>query len=180
MAECGRNYIDPSSKSDPFHPDMDARLATLLDAVDRAYDVRSWHGPNLRGSVRGVDARMAALRPAAGRHNVWEEVVHCAYWKYRVAYQLDDSAPRAFDEKGSDWFARPAVDAADSAWRGDLDRLASWHARLRTAIERFDPGRLDQDVGSGEFTYAGVIAGIAAHDLYHAGQIRLIRRMVGR
>jgi hypothetical protein len=157
---------------------MNARLETLLDAVDRAYDVRSWHGPNLRGSLRGVDAAMAARRPAPGRHNIWEEAVHCAYWKYRVAYQLDESAPRAFDETGSNWIERPAGAATRQAWRTDLERLEAWHARLRASIEGFDPRRLDDPVGSGEFTYAGVIAGIAAHDHYHAGQIRLIRRLV--
>lgn len=157
---------------------MDPRLATLLDTVHRAYDVRSWHGPNLRGALRGVGAAMAARRPGPDRHNIWEEAVHCAYWKYRVAYQLSDDAPGGFDETGSNWFERPAGSAGESAWRADLDRLAAWHARLLSAIGEFDPGRLDHDVGSGEFTYAGVIAGIAAHDAYHAGQIRLIRRMV--
>jgi hypothetical protein len=158
---------------------MNARLATLLDAVDRAYDVRSWHGPNLRGALRGVDHGMAARRPASGRHNIWEEAIHCAYWKYRVAYQLDDSAPRAFDEKGSNWFERPAGAAGERAWRADLQRLEAWHRQMRSAIERFDANRLDEPVSSGEFTFAGVIAGIAAHDHYHSGQIRLVRRLVG-
>ena|SRR5688572_283431 len=159
---------------------MDARLATLIDTLDRAYDVRSWHGPNLRGSLRGVHAEEAARRSAPGRHNAWEVAVHCAYWKYRVAYLLDPAAPRTFDEKGSDWFERPTGSAREPAWRSDLERLSAWHQRLRGAVVEFDPVRLDDRSGRGEFTFAGLIAGIAAHDLYHAGQIRLVRRLVAR
>ncbi len=156
---------------------MDTRLLTLLDVIDRAYDVRSWHGPNLRGSLRGVRVADAARRPAAGRHNAWEIAVHCAYWKYRVAFQLNPAAPRAFDEKGSDWFARDGA-AADSDWRRDLERLATWHATLRASVEAFDPSKLDAPAGRNGFRYTDLISGIAAHDLYHAGQIRLVLRML--
>jgi len=158
---------------------MHHRTEGLLLALDRAYDVRSWHGPNLRGALRGVKAAEAARRPAPARHNVWEEAVHCAYWKYRAAYLLDPAAPRAFDERGSDWFARPAGAADESAWRADLGRLAEWHALLRGVVAGFDPSRLDDRSGRGEFTFEEVIAGVAAHDLYHAGQIRLVRRLTG-
>lgn len=157
---------------------MDTRLATLLEVIDRAYDVRSWHGPNLRGALRGLRAEEAARRPAPGRHNVWEIAVHCAYWKYRLAYILDPASPRAFDEKGSDWFARPAGAPAEAAWKADLERLGSWHAILRAGVTSFDPAKLDAPAGRNGFTYADVIAGIAAHDLYHAGQIRLVLRML--
>jgi hypothetical protein len=156
---------------------MEPRLATLVDSLDRAYDVRSWHGPNLRGALRGVRAEEAARRPAAQRHNAWEVAVHCAYWKYRVAYLLDPDAPRVFDEKGSDWFARPQGPISEAAWRTDLERLSTWHVRLREAVVGFDPSRLDERSGRGEFTFAALVAGIAAHDLYHAGQIRLVRRL---
>jgi hypothetical protein len=156
---------------------MDSRLETLIDTLDRGYDARSWHGPNLRGALRGVRAEEAARRPAPGRHNTWEIAVHCAYWKYRVAYLLDPDAPRTFDEKGSNWFVRPQGAAGEPAWRKDLERLAAWHARLREAVVGFDPAHLDDRSGRGEFTFAALIAGIAAHDLYHAGQIRLVRRM---
>src|SRR3712207_2441682 len=68
----------------PFDPE----IAQLLAVVDRAYDRRSWHGTNLRGSIRGLSAADAAWRPARGRHNVWEIVVHAAYWKYAVTRRL--------------------------------------------------------------------------------------------
>ena len=60
----------------------------LLAAIDEAYERKAWHGTNLRGALRGVTARQAAWRPAAGRHNLWEIALHAAYWKYAVRRRL--------------------------------------------------------------------------------------------
>jgi len=113
----------------------------LLELLDEAFDKTSWHGPNLRGSIRGVTARQAAWRPAPGRHNIWELTLHAAYWKYTVRRRLTGEKRGFFVLPGSNFFARPTDGAeTDSAWK----------------------------------------AGIAAHDLYHAGQIRLLRRLCPR
>lgn len=90
---------------------------TLLSIIDQAYNRRSWHGTNLRGSIRGVSARQAAWRPAPGGHNIWELVVHAAYWKYAVWRQLTGGRRGSFPLDGSNWFPRPD-NGGDRQWRG--------------------------------------------------------------
>lgn len=153
----------------------DARLGALLDQVDRAFDARSWHGPNLTSSVRGLAAPEAARRPAPGARNAWEYIVHAAYWKYRVLRVVADDPPGRFDEAGSNFFERPL---GDRRLGDDLDRLRSWHGRLREAVAALGPDRLDA-LAYDRYTVAEVVAGAAAHDVYHAGQIRLLRRLQG-
>ena len=60
----------------------------LLQLIDEAYEKRAWQGTNLRGSLRGLTAQEAAWRPAPERHNIWEIVLHAAYWKYIVHRRL--------------------------------------------------------------------------------------------
>lgn len=153
---------------------MDERIALLHHQVRLGYDTRSWHGPNLLGSLRGATIDAACYRPQRGRHNIWEIVVHCAYWKYRACRLLGSESIRAFELKGSDWFERP-LDRTERAWRADLMLLGEWQSALLDAIERTDARTLDEP--RGRFTTAELIAGITGHDLYHAGQIRLLRRM---
>ena len=152
------------------------RLSLLLHQLDLAYDQRSWHGPNLRGALRGLSLDALAYRPQPGRHNIWEVVVHCAYWKYRVCRLLDPKAPRSFSIQGSDWFPRPK-ERSERAWREDLMLLEEWHGRLRSTVEGLDPESLDEQPRKSEFTVVGLVSGAHAHDLYHAGQIRLLRRL---
>jgi hypothetical protein len=82
-------------------------LKQALAALDEAFDRKAWHGTNLRGSVRGLDARDAAWRPGRGRHNIWELVVHAAYWKYTVRRRLTGEKRGSFPLPGSNWFTRP-------------------------------------------------------------------------
>jgi hypothetical protein len=67
---------------------MDSQISLLLHIVDEAYNHRGWHGPNLLGTLRGLSAEEAAWRPGEGRHNIWEIVLHCAYWKYAVRRRI--------------------------------------------------------------------------------------------
>jgi uncharacterized damage-inducible protein DinB len=151
-------------------------LTMLLAALEEAYERQSWHGPNLRGSIRGVTAEQAARRPAAGRHNIHELVVHAAYWKYAVRRSLTGGKRGSFEYKGSNWFVRDDLD--EPLWRADVALLAAEHRLLFEAVATFDPARLDDLTPKKKFTYAGLIRGAAAHDLYHAGQIQLLKRLV--
>jgi len=146
--------------------------------VDEAFDHRSWHGTTLRGALRRVDAAAAAWRPAAGRHDIWEGGVHCAYWKYVVRRRLTGEPRGGFPMAGSDWFPSPRP-LTEAAWREAVALLGAQHRQLRSAILSTDAADLESDAGGGT-TRAALVRGIAAHDLYHAGQIQLIKRLASR
>ena len=152
-------------------------LQHLLVILDQAYDHRSWHGTNLRGSIRGLSPEQAAWRPAQGRHNIWELVVHSAYWKYAARRRLTGGARQSFPLKGSNWFERP-IETTQSAWRSDIALLDGMHRLLRAAIAKLPPATLHRQNGAGKDTNFSLIAGVAAHDLYHAGQIQLLKRLL--
>ena len=147
----------------------------MLDLLDEAFKGPSWHGPTLLGSLRGVTATRAAWRPAKGRHNIWEIVVHTAYWKYAVRRRLTGEKRGRFALKGSNWFARPS---AGRTWEDDVKVLVEQHAQLRETVRRLPRRRLRAIVAHGRDTAAYTIRGIAAHDLYHAGQIQLLKRLM--
>ncbi len=151
-------------------------IDTFLRQLDQAYDRRSWHGTNLRGSLRGVAPALAAWRPAAGRHNIWELAVHAAYWKYAVWRRLEGAGRGSFPLAGSNWFTRPEAATLD-AWRADLTLLGEMHRRLREAVAALSPRDLPRVPRGAATTTADLVAGIIAHDLYHAGQIQLLKRL---
>lgn len=148
----------------------------LLAGLDQGYNRRSWHGTNLRGAIRGLGLEEAAWRPGPGRHNIWEIVVHAAYWKYAVWRRLTASKRGSFPLEGSNWFARPEA-LTEAAWRRDLALLEEMHRQLRVAVDAFPPARLNARAPGSPFTFADLIRGAAAHDLYHAGQIQLLKRL---
>ena len=105
------------------------KLASLvLTLIDQAYEMPAWHGPNLKQSIRGVTAKQAAWRPGPGRHNIWEETLHAAYWKYVVRRKLEGGKRGSFSLKGSNFFPRPekgkltieGLEASDPSGRVEL------------------------------------------------------------
>ncbi len=151
-------------------------IGLLLELIDQAYDDRAWHGTNLRGSVRGLSAERAAWRPAEGRHNIWEIVMHTAYWKYAVTRRLLNEKRGSFPVKGSNWFARPAA-IAEAEWRKDVSLLEAVHRRFRGTVAELEPESLPLSTARKTYTNKAVIYGVASHDLYHAGQIQLLKRL---
>jgi len=151
-------------------------VSQLLRLLSEAFDHKSWHGTNLLGSVRRLDARRAGWRPGRGRHNAWEIAVHAAYWKYAVRRRLTGEKRGAFALKGSNWFERPAS-GGDAEWRADVALLVSEHRRLIEAVERLRDDDLDVRPPGSAFDLGGLLRGAAAHDLYHAGQIQVLKRL---
>ncbi|MDP2052607.1 MAG: DinB family protein [Acidobacteriota bacterium] len=168
----------------------------LLASIDEAYDKRSWHGTNLRGSLRGVTVEQAAWRPASagprrvGRvgqvgsvgkdpsaaHNIWELTVHAAYWKYDIRRRLTGEKAHSFAIEGSNFWTRP-LEGTPGEWRRDLRLLEDEHAKLRAAVAAFPASRWTRQAPGKPFNFEGLVRGVAAHDLYHAGQIQLLKRL---
>ena len=156
---------------------MKGEIDLLLSVVDDAYSGKSWQGPNLKGSIRGLSAEEAAWRPRPDRHNIWELVMHAAYWKYAVKRKLLNEKRGSFPCKGSNWFARPQ-ELTTVAWKEDQRLLDEIHRDLRKAIASLNPRILDRKLTGSSYRHAKLIYGVAAHDAYHTGQITLIKRLM--
>lgn len=151
-------------------------IQLLVAGLDEAFDHKAWHGTTLRGSIRGLAAPAAAWRPGRMRHSTWEIVTHCAYWKYVVRRRLTGAPKGGFVLDGSNWFPQPRT-LTERAWQDAVAVLVNEHRQLRKTVARFSPTALDRSPAGSPFTYAALIRGIAAHDLYHAGQIQLLKRL---
>jgi DinB superfamily len=146
----------------------------ILALVDEAYEKPAWHGPNLSQSIRGLSAKQAAWRPGPGRHNIWEITLHGAYWKYVARRRIEGAKRGSFALKGSNFFARPEEGKLnEAAWKADKALLDREHRALREAVAKV----LQTGAAPKLLRH---IYGVALHDVYHAGQVRLLRRLQGR
>jgi hypothetical protein len=145
----------------------------ILALLDEGFSRKTWHGPNLVQSLKGISAKQAAWRPAPGRHNIWEVTLHSAYWKYAVRRRIEGGKRGSFVLKGSNFFVRPEKgNATEKAWKADRELLAKEHQALRLAMQKVLRSPRAEKIFP-------MLYGIAFHDVYHAGQIRLLRRLRG-
>jgi hypothetical protein len=146
----------------------------VLALLDEAYEKKAWHGPNLKQSIKGVTAKQAAWRPGASRHNIWEVTLHAAYWKYAVRRRIEGGKRGSFVLKGSNFFVRPEKGKLnEAAWSADKKLLEREYRALHVAVSKV------LRTPRGE-KLVRQLYGVAFHDIYHAGQIRLLRRLMER
>ncbi len=146
----------------------------LADQLQRAYRGDAWHGPSLREALAGVTAEQALAKPAPTVHSIWELVMHVGAWinavRRRLAGELMDLSP------AEDW---PAIDGgSDAAWQETLSALDCEQSRLREAISALPEAALKSGVPGAKYSVRFMLQGVIQHNLYHAGQIALLKKMV--
>ena len=142
-----------------------ARVA-VIESLRTAFDQRSWHGANLLGSIRSVHATTASQR-LGRRKTIWQQVLHAAYWKHVVINRL--AGVTRFPRRGTAWTCMPD-DLTELAWKADIELLKSTQRQLIEIVEALPESRL------ADRQTRWLIHGAAAHDLCHAGQIKLLRK----
>lgn len=152
-----------------------------LDLIARTLEPvrgRAWHGgPTAVGAVRGVCAEAARWVPAPKRHSIWTLTLHIAYWKYAVRRHLEPVGRGQFPRSPANWPALPDV-PDEAAWQADRALLALEHRLFVEAVRKFDPAKLNRRPPTKrQYTYAEMIIGVLAHDVYHTGQIQLLKRL---
>lgn len=132
----------------------------------------SWHGPTLFELLSDVDESEAAAVPVPNVHSIWELVLHCTAWKKAVKARLDGE--RANLQGEEDW--PPVVDPNNRAWRDSLADLDAAHAALEARVRQLAEADLDRNAPGQEVSFYQTLHGVMEHDIYHAGQIALLKK----
>lgn len=149
----------------------------LLNLAEEAYYRKAWHGPNLHSSLKGVTAAQALMRPNKERHNIYEVSVHAAYWVYRVIRWIRKSNDLKFPIRGTNWFESPNT-LTENEWKKVKKILNEFHEKLYNLILDLDSKEIKGRPAKEKQKINRLLIGIAMHDVYHAGQIQLIKKLI--
>ncbi len=147
----------------------------IADQLERAYSGKAWHGPSLRSLLRGISAGQAAQRPIPGAHTIWELVLHATAWDRVVCERIVGGKTTSLPPEEN----FPVVtDISEVAWKKALKELEQQHRTLAAAIRKFPDAKLDGKLGGGDYSFYITMHGAVQHDLYHAGQIAILKKLV--
>jgi uncharacterized damage-inducible protein DinB len=148
----------------------------IADQLRRAFYGEAWHGDALFEILKGVTAAKAAARPAANAHTIWELVLHIATWDGDTRRRMTGVAVEPSDKENFP----PVTDTSEAAWQKTLERVRRVHDELIEAVEKFPDASLDKQVPGKEgahYNFYYLLHGVVQHELYHAGQIALLKKM---
>jgi hypothetical protein len=147
-------------------------IERIVELLRQVHEGEAWHGPSVREAVLGVTAAQAAARPVAAGHTIWELVHHVRAVDAAMCGRLGGRT----EPDLSDW---PTDAPSEAGWRRALAALVASQKELREAVSRFPERRLHENVPGQAHSYWYELIGIQHHDLYHAGQIALLKKAVG-
>jgi DinB family protein len=147
-------------------------IGRIVEQLEQVHEGQAWHGPSVGESLADVSATTAARRPIGEAHSIWELVHHLRVTDALVRAHV--TGETAVEEP--EW---PSLtDTGDRAWRATLEALKATQASLRDAVARFPVGRLHETIPGKTHSFWYEMMGILHHDLYHAGQISLLKKAV--
>ena len=149
----------------------------ILDQMDRAFSGDAWHGPSLMSLLDGISAEDASKHAVRGSHSIWELVHHLGAWNAIVQHRLQGQDVEVTAER--DW--PPVWEVSEATWKRALDNLSESYARLRSAVAGMKDEQLDlmdQKTSGPNTSRYVVVHGVIQHNLYHAGQIAVLRKAI--
>jgi uncharacterized damage-inducible protein DinB len=152
-----------------------SETARLADQIRRAFEGDAWHGDSMKELLASVTAETAAARPIQNAHNIWELVLHIAAWDDAVLRRIGGAAVELTDKQNFP----PVKDTSPAAWSRTLIHLEQTHNELIKSVASFPDSRLRDPVpGKTEdyYDFYYMFSGIVQHELYHAGQIALLKK----
>jgi len=151
-----------------------SEAGNIADQLRRAFDGSAWHGPALLEILADIDAATAAARPIANVHSIWELVLHIAVWDRSGLVRLGGEK---YQPKGDDNFP-PVMKANEGAWRKAVAEAVRTHEKLVKTVAALPDARLWDRVPGKRYDFYHLLHGIAQHELYHAGQIAILKKAV--
>jgi uncharacterized damage-inducible protein DinB len=147
-------------------------IGRIEDQLNRSFRGEAWHGPCLQDLLRDVSFELAAARPIANVHGIWEIVLHVTAWMDAVRQRLEGEPLELSPQH--DW---PVIhDDGEAAWQLALGNLEGALERLRGAVAALDSARLNDRVPGKPYSIYFMLHGVIQHNLYHAGQIALLKK----
>ncbi len=149
-------------------------LERIQDQLRKTFAGPAWHGPSVLEQLADLSEVEAAAHPLPGCHSMDELVAHMAAWRRLAVHRLKgDSSYKVGPDL--DW---PQLPRGDGAWESLQEALRQTQRELLAAVRNLDPKELDELVPGSEYSWHSLLHGVMQHDLYHLGQIGMMKKIL--
>jgi uncharacterized damage-inducible protein DinB len=147
-------------------------LARIRDQVRRVFEGEAWYGPSILEVVADLHPEESHVKLAEARHSIGEHLLHMLAWRRMVVERLKGNDQFQISEKAS-W---PSHSSDERAWMNLLEDFKRNQEDLLDVLEPLDGSLLNECMPGTSTTWYITLHGILQHDLFHLGQIWMIKK----
>jgi len=150
-----------------------SEISTLQGILRSAARGPAWHGPSVADTLKDISPDQAASHPIENVHSIWELLLHMDAWQV-FALRMCEGNPTPMLKGDADW--PPVTDVSDAAWITAKEAFADHARQLNDCFGAWDDAKLREAIPGGEFPFKVLLHGVVHHNIYHAGQIALLKK----
>ena len=147
----------------------------IQQLLKNSWDGWMWHGNNIKIVLQDINGEKAFRKPSAGLHNIYELVMHMYCWRNFVYQHLAGNAEYKVKlNSTNDW--PTSYEQTEATWSEALELLEKSQTGLVEVFEKFDDSKLEESMHGRKFNWYIFIHGMIQHDIYHSGQIAILKK----
>lgn len=147
------------------------RISNLYQSI---YNGNPWLEVTLANTLKDVSANQAYRKVNPNLNTIWEITNHLIQWRRNILKRVEGETVTTPDHN----YFVPVLDSSEAAWEQSLQNLAKSQELWNSFFENFDDADLDKIYVNNGHTYYEHIHGIIQHDIYHLGQIVILKKLL--
>ncbi len=158
---------------------QDEELIRIINLLNTTYESdEAWHGPSLVQTLIDVTPEMAGRRITPNTHSIGELVFHITSWRIFCVKKMQGDGDFDILTPDKNFGALPdKID--DFEWEALQMELSLSQEELINELDKRETDEFLEDLVPGrEYTYYDLLHGIVNHDMYHAGQISILKKAI--
>ncbi len=152
-------------------------LEQLIKEIEDFHSGRPWYGNNFHEIVDDITPQEALAVPGNGQ-SIARLLFHMIKWRKALTERLIGTPDfRANDDDPDNWV--PLNSLNEESWEAAKKEFDRQQELLVSELKKRDESFLDEEWLPGKpYTYRWLVTGVAQHDIYHLGQISLLRSLL--
>ena len=150
-------------------------IVSYLNQFKVLYEGTAWYGESFLEKFEGLESDQAFIQPAS-LHSIAQIVWHCIYWRIPLIKRLQgDFAYKSSVNDPKNWL--PNESLKNKGWENLKGELAETQQQIINLLKSTSEAFLKAEYRP-NITIQVVIEGGIHHDIYHIGQIGLIKKWI--
>ncbi len=147
------------------------RVSNLYQSI---YNGDPWLEVTLENTLKNVSAAQAYRKINPNLNTIWEIVNHLIQWRRNILKRVQGETITTPDHN----YFVPVLDSSEAAWEQSLQNLAKSQELWNSFLNTFDDANFEKIYPTNNHTYYEHIHGIIQHDVYHLGQIVILKKLL--
>lgn len=156
---------------------MNKKIKELKKKFEIAYSGGPWYGDSMKDILNEINPAIVFEKVNGKSHSIAELTAHIIGWREFTLSRLEGNNNFKINQKET--FNWKRIDEGEkTAWKNILKELDKNQKKIISTLNRLDDDFLNNKVAGRRYRAEFMLEGTIQHDIYHLGQIVVLKKLL--